>query len=209
MGFNSHSDMSDKDYYSILGVDRNASQEAIKRAFMKLAVLYHPDKNHGHQAAEKFKEINEAYAILSDKEKRQQYDCRNHTDFDQRYVYDHAFGGRCNGFEKPSSGGFFCHGRGRGMGRGRRRNKFFQDSFSIFGREWFDRPEDTVYDLPLTASEAIWGTEKEILIRTRWESQKLTVKIPPGLKDGALLQMQGTPFGTSEKNLYLRVRVRN
>ena len=71
-----------KDYYQILGVDKKAGEKEIKQAYRKLAMKYHPDRNPGDkQAEEKFKEINEAYQILSDKQKRQQYDTFGTADF--------------------------------------------------------------------------------------------------------------------------------
>ncbi|HUL29921.1 MAG TPA: DnaJ domain-containing protein, partial [Thermodesulfobacteriota bacterium] len=67
--------MAAKDYYSVLGVAKNASEDEIKRAYRKLAMKYHPDRNpNKREAEERFKEINEAYAVLSDAEKRKQYD---------------------------------------------------------------------------------------------------------------------------------------
>ena len=84
--------MSDKDYYNTLGVDKKASDDEIKKAYRKLAMKYHPDHSKGDKAAEeKFKKISEAYAVLSDKEKRQQYDTFGSTDFHQRYSQEDIF----------------------------------------------------------------------------------------------------------------------
>jgi len=79
---------SKRDYYEILGVDTTASPTDIKTAYRKLAKLYHPDINKSHDAEEKFKEISEAYAVLSDHDKRQQYDSYGHAAFDKEYSYD-------------------------------------------------------------------------------------------------------------------------
>ena len=126
-----------KDYYNILGVDRDASQEEIKRAYRKLALSYHPDTNHGdRRAGEKFKEISEAYSVLSEPHARQQYDFHGHAGFDQSYVYDHAFGGN-DRFERHFSGGFFGPGRGRG-GRGCWRKRCFQNSYASFEKNFFE-----------------------------------------------------------------------
>jgi curved DNA-binding protein len=83
-----------KDYYQVLGLKKGASPEEIKRAYRKLAVKYHPDKNQGNkEAEEKFKEINEAYAVLSDPKKKDQYDQFGSTGFHQRYSQEDIFRG--------------------------------------------------------------------------------------------------------------------
>ncbi|MEK6193817.1 MAG: DnaJ domain-containing protein, partial [Deltaproteobacteria bacterium] len=84
--------MSGNDYYNALGVDKSASGDEIKKAYRKLAMKYHPDHSKGDKAAEeKFKRISEAYAVLSDKEKRQQYDTFGSSDFHQRYSQEDIF----------------------------------------------------------------------------------------------------------------------
>ena len=78
--------MAGKDYYKILGVNKNASKEEIKKSYRKLAMKYHPDQNKGDKASEeRFKEVNEAYAVLSDEEKRKQYDMFGAEGFQQRF----------------------------------------------------------------------------------------------------------------------------
>ena len=84
--------MAGKDYYKILGVNKNASKEEIKKAYRKLAMKYHPDQNKGDKASEeRFKEVNEAYAVLSDEEKRKQYDMFGAEGFQQRFSQEDIF----------------------------------------------------------------------------------------------------------------------
>jgi molecular chaperone DnaJ len=82
-----------KDYYDVLGVKKNASPEEIKRAYRGLALKYHPDRNKTLEAESLFKEINEAYAVLSDPQKRQQYDMMGSTQFNQTFTMDDIFRG--------------------------------------------------------------------------------------------------------------------
>src|SRR5512136_457471 len=82
-----------RDYYEVLGVPRTASKDQIKDTYRKLAMQYHPDRNKSPDAEEKFKEISEAYAVLSDDEKRAQYDQLGHAGFDQRYTSEDIFRG--------------------------------------------------------------------------------------------------------------------
>ena len=139
------------DYYEILGVPRTAAKEQIKDAYRKLAMQYHPDRNKSPEAEEKFKEISEAYAVLSDDEKRYQYDHLGHTIFDQRYTTEDIFRGA--DFESVL--------RDLGFGFG------FGDLFSFFlggrgFRERVRRGQDLAYDLEITLEDAADGVEKEI-----------------------------------------------
>ena len=142
--------MANKDYYASLGLEKGASDEEIKKAFRKLAIKYHPDKNQGNKEAEdKFKEINEAYQVLSDPEKKARYDQFGTADFDGSGFGSGGFGG----FDFSDMGGFgdiFDSFFG-GSGGGRRRN----------GPQ---RGDDLEYTLNLTFEEAVFGVEKEISI---------------------------------------------
>src|SRR5512136_660317 len=126
-----------KDYYQVLGLKKGASPEEIKRAYRKLAVKYHPDKNQGNkEAEEKFKEINEAYAVLSDPKKKNQYDQFGSTGFHERFSQEDIFRGfdvgdlfKDKGFGTDDIfsrifGGGFQQG-GFGHGRVRRRGEDF------------------------------------------------------------------------------------
>jgi molecular chaperone DnaJ len=148
--------MAKRDYYEVLGLDRNASEEDIKRAYRKLAVKYHPDKNPGDKAAEEsFKEIGEAYEALSDPQKRAAYNEYGHAAFDPRL----RGGGRGGGFHDPFE--IFREAFGGGGG-----GSIFDD---LFGGGRSDptgpqRGSDLRYDLEITFLEAAHGVEKEITV---------------------------------------------
>lgn len=139
-----------RDYYEVLGVDKAASKDQIKDAYRKLALQYHPDRNKDAGAEEKFKEISEAYAVLSDDQKRNQYDNLGHAGFDQRYSQEDIF--RSTDFDSVF----------RDMGFGDLFRSIFGGGFG--GYEQQTRGRDLAYDLEITLEEAAKGTEKDISI---------------------------------------------
>lgn len=146
--------MANKDFYEVLGIDKSASDEEIKKAFKKLALKYHPDRNQGDaEAEEKFKEINEAYQVLSDPEKRQRYDQFGTADFN-------GAGGGFDGFDFGGFGGF-----------GDIFGDIFGGGFGGFGgggtKNGPRKGADLEYDLTLTFEEAMAGCEKEIKVTRR------------------------------------------
>jgi curved DNA-binding protein len=193
-----------KDYYQALGLKKGASPEEIKKAYRKLALKYHPDKNQGNtDAEEKFKEINEAYAVLSDPKKKDQYDQFGSTGFHQRYSQEDIF----RGFDV---GDMF-----KDMGYGT------DDIFSrIFGGGGQQRPrfrtrkqrgEDFTMDLAVTFSEAAFGAEKRVAFLREGVREELSVKVPAGVASDAKLRVAGkggTGIGGGPAgDLYLVVKV--
>ncbi|TBH20150.1 DnaJ C-terminal domain-containing protein [Thermus thermamylovorans] len=177
-----------KDYYAILGVPRNATQEEIKRAYKRLARQYHPDVNKSPEAEERFKEINEAYAVLSDPEKRKVYD-----------TYGTATpppppppgGYDFSGFDVEDFSDFFQELFGGGLfgGMGRRRPR---------------KGRDLRAELALTLEEAFWGGEKVLEVGGR----RVSVKIPPGVQEGSVLRLPGMGGpGEPPGDLLLTVRL--
>ena len=144
--------MSKQDYYQLLGVQKNSSAQEIKKAYRKLAMKYHPDRNQGdEQSAEKFKEIQEAYAVLSDDQKRQAYDQFGHAGVDGQMG-----GGGAGGFGFGDIGDIFGDMFGEmfgGGGGGRSR-----------GRQSAQRGSDLAFELVLTLEEAMHGVTKEIKV---------------------------------------------
>ena len=139
-----------KDYYEVLGVQKGATKEQIKDAYRKLALQFHPDRNKAPEAEARFKEISEAYAVLSDDEKRRQYDAFGREGVYQRYSQEDIFRG-------VDFGEFF-----RGMGFGG-----FDDIFSQFfggggGTRRAARGEDLTYHLQLSLEDVVQDSEKEI-----------------------------------------------
>jgi len=155
--------MAARDYYEILGVKRNASDEEIKRAYRKLAMKYHPDKNPNKKdAEERFKEINEAYAVLSDPEKRKQYNTFGKERFQQRFTQEDIF----RGFDVDEIFSNLFGGRGRRefkSGRGVDFGDFFT-GFQNAGRTP-ERGEDVVYELSISLEDAAFGAEKRVSYR--------------------------------------------
>src|SRR5215472_410441 len=144
--------MTKRDYYEVLGLQKGAGEEEIKKAYRKMAVKYHPDKNPGDKTAEeKFKELGEAYEVLCDPQKRAAYDQYGHAAFDRRA------GGFGRGFHDPFE--IFREVFGGGS--------IFEDLFGGGGRSDPTQPQrggDLRYDMEITFEEAAHGTEKEITV---------------------------------------------
>jgi len=151
--------MSKSDYYELLGASRTASQDELKKAYRKMAMKYHPDKNQGDKEAEhKFKEINEAYDVLRDDTKRAAYDRYGHAAFEQGGMGGGGFGGGAGGFD--FAGGFgdiFEEMFGEILGGGGRRRGPDQAG---------QRGADLRYDMNITLDEAFNGAEKTIKVST-------------------------------------------
>lgn len=189
--------MSKKDFYSILGVTRTASQDELKKAYRKLAMQWHPDKNPGDKKAEeKFKEISEAYDVLSDPKKREAYDQFGHAGAQGFGGAGGPFGGGPGGF-----GGF--GGQGQGPGGDPFQDIFgdmFQDIFggARGGPRSHRRPSkgaDLRYTLNISFEDSALGCEKVIsFVRQKGgkeESAKLSVNVPAGVKEGQRLKLAG------------------
>jgi curved DNA-binding protein len=207
--------MAAKDYYDILGVSKSASDAEIKRAYRKLAMKFHPDKNpNKKEAEERFKEINEAYAVLSDKEKRKQYDTIGAEGFRQRFTQEDIFRGF--DFDEILSGLF--------GGRGKREFRFggrggydFGDFFGGQGAyqdmsRMPQRGEDILYELSVSLEEAAFGGEKRISYRKDGKIEEISVKIPKGIVTGKKLRLAGKGMqgkkGGPPGDLYLQISVR-
>jgi len=203
-------------YYKILGVEKKASDQEIKKAYRKLAMKYHPDHSKGDKAAEeKFKKISEAYAVLSDKEKRKQYDMYGSAGFQQRYTQEDIF----SGFDFSDIFSEFGFGGGTnffsGKGGGKRFSFGGGPRFEQFGRQQHApvKGSDLIYDMPLTIQEVVNGTSKTINLKHGKDSKTITVKIPKGMITGKKLRLAGkgdsSPYGGPPGDLYIRSMVAN
>ena len=185
--------MNKKDYYEVLGISKDADEKEIKSAFRRLAKKYHPDVSTEPNAAEKFKEAQEAYAVLSDSDKRAQYDKYGHAAFDQMN------GGAGFDFSNFDFSDIF--------------SEIFGDSFGGFGFSGFgsnrrnssraERGSDRLMRVDLTFDEAVFGCKKEINIDVYEECSDCSGKGGKGEKTcptchgaGTITQEQGTLFGT-------------
>ena len=204
--------MASKDYYELLGVSKTASEDEIKKSYRKLAKKYHPDVNKGNKDAEnKFKEISEAYAVLSDKEKREQYDRLGKEAFS---FNPGAGGGGFGGvdFSQFMGGG---GGRARRGGSGGSRTVDFTDIFSdLFGggggyEQVPQHGSDIESETTLDFRDAVFGTTVDLRFS---DGRTVKVKIPEGVNDGQKLRLRGKgapgAMGGPPGDLNLLIRVR-
>ncbi len=200
-----------KDYYEILGVEKSASADDLKKAFRKLARKYHPDVAEDKKSAEaKFKEINEAYEVLSDPEKRKKYDTLGPN------------------WEQQMPGGFGRGGRGP-MAGGAEEYNFGGTGFSDFFEQFFggggggfggaggfggpQRGQDVETDIMVTIDEVLQGSKRNVSFRRgpNGKMESYTVKIPAGVREGQRIRLAGrgeSGGGRGEAgDLYLNVRI--
>jgi curved DNA-binding protein len=210
-----------KDYYKILGVEKTATQDEIKKAYRKLAMKHHPDRNAGKKSSEeKFKEITEANEVLSDPEKRKKYDTLGsnwnqyqHTGGQGFDDFSSRFGG---GRRQPGSGSTYEYSgnindifgnAGGGF------SDFFESFFGGSGGGFGGRTQqqktaiDVEANMNVTLEDVFVGSEKTISV----EGKKLKIKINPGTKDGQKLRLKGlgiskTADGT-KGDLYLNIHI--
>jgi molecular chaperone DnaJ len=204
--------MAKKDFYAVLGVSRTATPDELKKAYRKLAMKFHPDKNPGDKKSEEsFKEITEAYETLSDPKKKEMYD-------------QFGFAGANQGFAGAGAGGSGFGGFGnfqQGYG-----GEDFQDIFGdIFGESFGggrgfrqnrkQRGADLRYTLNVSFEESALGTEKTISFMRQKSSQdetaRLSVKVPAGVKQGQRLKLAGegdrSPQGGASGDLYVIINI--
>ena len=186
-----------RDYYEILGVDRSVSESDLKKAFKRLAIKYHPDKNPGNkEAEEKFKEAAEAYEVLSDQAKRQTYDQFGHRGVNSNFGQ--------SGFQNVDINDIFNNIFG---------DEIFGDIFGdIFGRAGTRRPprgRNIQMAYEMTLEEAVFG--KDVEIRLPNSNKKVSVNIPAGVDTGNKIRLSGegepSQYGGENGDLFIVVQV--
>lgn len=203
-----------KDYYKILGVGKTATQDEIKKEYRKLAKKYHPDLNKGDdQAQEKFKEINEAYEVLGDEQKRKQYDSfgsfshgQNFDPSQHGYTFDSSdidfgdlfgniFGGGGGSF-RTSSGGINIDDLLGGFGGGGKRARQPQ------------REPQYEMKLEISIEEGYKGEKKNLVINVGGEKKSITVNIPKGITGGQKIRVKGEKWGI-QGSIIFEIEIKN
>jgi curved DNA-binding protein len=207
----------------MLGVSKTATADEIKKAYRKLAMKHHPDRNKGNKAAEaRFKDISEAYAVLSDTEKKKQYDSFGSEGFQNKFTQDEIFRDfdfgnvfREFGFDGGARSGsnifsqiFGNAGRNNARGQG----ASFNNAYGAHNRPRPVKGKDIAYELSLTLEDTFENAEKTISYHAGSTSQdKVSVKIPAGIPTGKKLRLQGKGqpglHGGQNGDLYIEIRI--
>lgn len=207
-----------KDYYEILGVSKNADEKEIKSAYRKLAKKYHPDLHQGDDAAaEKFKEVSEAYEVLSDKDKRNKYDkfgsnydFSSGYDFDpSQYGYTYTTGGSGADFSDFFETIFGSSKSGGNFSGGFNINDIFGD-FSSKGKGKSNKKARNKFESELSISikEAYEGVTKNVFLTYKQEEYDIAVKIPAGITSNKKVKVKGEKFGLPGDILF-KVNIRD
>jgi len=218
------------DYYELLGVSKNAPKDEIKKAFRKLAKQYHPDKTKNDKAKEeKFKKINEAYAVLSNDKKRKQYDTFGAEDFSRRFSQEDIFKGYSfDGFFDDESlknifrGNVFSEifGQGARKSRGGRRgsssfgfeNLFENQEPGGFTNNPGNRPpQQSEVELTVSLEDVVSGAKKRVSLDTGQGVETIEIAIPLGIEDGKKIRLKGKgtfdPYTGQRGDLHCKISV--
>lgn len=181
--------MSKQDYYSVLGVSKASSNQEIKKAYKKLAMKYHPDKNPDDAVSEtNFKNAKEAYEVLTDADKRQKYDDFGHDSYVNNGQDGHRYSQ--GGFNDMFGDGF--RQRERGFGGHSFDANDFESMFSQSrGRNRTQKGQDQEFVFTVDFVDAVQGAEKVVELPINGENKKIKVKIPAGIKDGEKIRFTG------------------
>ena len=173
-------DLYEKDFYKVLGVDKKATADEIKKKYRSLARDLHPDKTQGDSALEeKFKAVSEAYDILSDAKKRAEYD-------EARSLFERG------GFRAPTGGGNFQGGDFSDIFGGGNPQDIFANLFGGAGmRRGPRKGQDLQTESTITFKESIFGTTLELKLNTDGKSQNITARVTAGVNDGAKIRVKG------------------
>lgn len=206
-----------KDYYKILEVDKSATKDEIKRSFRKLAKKYHPDMNQGDAASQdKFKDINEAYEVLGDDEKRKKYDMIGAQGYRGGQPFDPSdFGYGTYTYTGSDAGGFsdffnsiFGGGGFGGFGNAQEGGAAGSSVFSGFGRGAKRQPPRQQYttEISLSLQDAFYGTQKNLLLNINGKNVDVPVKVPKGILPGKKIKMRGEPYGL-DGDIYVKINI--
>ena len=192
-------DLYEKDFYKILGVDKKATPDEIKKKYRSLARDLHPDKNQGDTALEdKFKAVSEAYDILSDSKKRAEYD-------EARSMFERG------GFRAPTGGGNFQGGDFSDIFGGGNPQDIFANLFGGGGRRGPRKGSDLQTEATITFKESVFGTTLDLKLNTDGNGpQNISARVPAGVNDGAKIRVKGkgAPGEAGPGDLFIELHVK-
>jgi len=192
-------DLYEKDFYKVLGVDKKATPDEIKKKYRSLARDLHPDKNQGNTALEdKFKAVSEAYDILSDSKKRAEYD-------EARAMFERG------GFRAPTGGANFQGGDFSDIFGGGNPQDIFANLFGGGGRRGPRKGSDLQTEATITFKEAVFGTTLDLKLNTDGNGpQNISARVPAGVNDGAKIRVKGkgAPGEAGPGDLFIELNVK-